>query len=349
MENSQSADRPPEDRAVSRWLLACAVMVFAMLVVGGITRLTGSGLSMVTWRPISGALPPLSTPDWEALFAEYRRSPQFVLENSTMTLDGFQRIFWWEYIHRLLGRVTGLVFAVPLALFWRAGRLPPLLRRRLPAIAALGMAQGAMGWWMVQSGLVRDPRVSPVRLALHLGMAFVLAGLLVRTALDLRARGPRAAHARRLARGADLLAGAVFVMALSGALVAGNHAGLAFNTWPLMLGRLAPPGLYPLAPWYESALFDVMTVQFNHRTLALALTVAVGAFGLAARRAALGARARRWSGAVVGVFCAQFALGVATLLLAVPTWLAVLHQANAMALFLTTVAAGRAIAQDLRA
>ena len=346
MEIPRPADEARGDRAVSRWLLACAVMVCVMLVVGGITRLTGSGLSMVTWRPISGALPPLSSTDWEALFAEYRRSPQFLLENSSMTLEGFQRIFWWEYIHRLLGRLTGVVFALPLAVFWRAGRIPPALRRALVPIAALGLAQGALGWWMVKSGLVRDPRVSPVRLALHLGMAFVLAGLLVRAAMDLRRAPSPCPAARSLARGADLLSVAVLLMALSGALVAGNHAGLAFNTWPLMLGRIAPPGLYPLTPWYEGALFDVMTVQFNHRMLALALTVAVGAFAVATRRAALGARARWWSRAVVGVFIAQFALGVTTLLLAVPTWLAVLHQANAMALFLTTVAAGRAIAQD---
>lgn len=328
------------DRAVRHWLLACAAMVCAMLVAGGITRLTHSGLSMVSWRPISGALPPLRRDDWEALFAEYRRSPQFLIENPHMTLEGFRGIFWWEYLHRLLGRATALTFAVPLPYFWRARLLTPSMRRTLPIIAALGLAQGALGWWMVRSGLVRDPRVSPLRLALHLGMAFVLAGLLVRAALE----APAPSHSPRpLARAADLLAAAVLVMALSGALVAGNHAGLAFNTWPLMAGRIIPPGLYPLSPWYLSAALDVMTVQFNHRALALALCVAVCAFWTAAHRSALSPRAMAWCHAVVGVFALQFTLGVTTLLYAAPTWLAVIHQANAMALFLTLIAAGRAI------
>jgi cytochrome c oxidase assembly protein subunit 15 len=233
--------------AIARWLLACALLCFLMLVIGGLTRLTGSGLSIVEWRPVTGAVPPLDLRDWAVLFEQYRQSPQFRIENAHMTLEGFRRIFWWEYIHRLLGRVTGLVFALPLLWFWRKGQLPATLRVRLPAIFTLGAAQGVMGWLMVKSGLVEDPRVSPVRLALHLGLAFVLVGLLVRTALTVReGAAPPARPPSVLARSADALAATVFVMALSGALVAGNHAGLAFNTWPLMAGSLVPAGLFPL-------------------------------------------------------------------------------------------------------
>lgn len=326
--------------AVARWLLACVVMVFAMLVIGGITRLTGSGLSIVEWRPVTGALPPLDLRDWEELFAQYRRSPQFRIENAQMTLEGFRRIFWWEYIHRLVGRLTGFVFFVPLVVFWRRGMLPRALTGRMIAIALLGGAQGVMGWLMVKSGLVNDPRVSPARLALHLGFAFALAGLLLRTALWLRAGMPARAERTPRALAADALAGLVFLMALSGALVAGNHAGLAFNTWPLMLGSLVPPGLYALDGFVTSSLRDVMSVQFNHRMIALALLAIVPAFWRYAR-----AGARRWCDAVLAVFAAQIALGIATLVLAVPISLAVLHQANALALFLTVLGAGSALNQ----
>ncbi len=329
-------------REVARWLVACALMVFTMLVIGGITRLTGSGLSIVEWRPVAGALPPLDARDWEALFAEYRRSPQFRLENASMTLEGFRSIFWWEYVHRLVGRLTGLVFALPLVAFWRSGRLPPALRARLPAIAALGALQASLGWWMVKSGLVHDPRVSPVRLALHLGMAFVLAGLLVRTALEVR-DGPSPSAPHPIARAADALAGLALATALSGALVAGNHAGLAYNTFPLMAGRLVPAGLFPLDPWYLGALLDVTTVQFDHRALATLLSLAVLTFWLASRRLPLDARSRRWCDLVLASVGAQVALGVATLLLYVPLPLAAMHQANAMGLFIAALGAGHAL------
>jgi heme a synthase len=331
-------------RWVARWLLACAAMVFLMLVIGGVTRLTGSGLSIVQWRPVTGAVPPLDRADWATLFEQYRQSPQFRIENASMTLEGFRRIFWWEYLHRLLGRIIGVAFLAPLLWFWRAGQIPPALRVRLPAIFTLGALQGAMGWLMVRSGLVADPRVSPVRLALHLGLAFVLIGLLVRAALEVSdgAEGDRA-PTPGLARAADALAGMVLLMALSGALVAGNHAGLAYNTYPLMAGRLVPAGLFPLSPWYLGAVLDIATVQFDHRVIAVILGLAVLAFWLAARRSDLDPRVRRWCHLVLAAFVAQFALGVATLLLVVPLPLAVLHQANAMALFLATVGAGHAL------
>jgi cytochrome c oxidase assembly protein subunit 15 len=326
-----------------RWLLACVAMVSLMTLIGGITRLTGSGLSMVQWRPVSGALPPLCPDDWEALFAEYRGTPQFRLENARMTLGGFKRIFWWEYIHRLAGRVTGAVFFAPLLILWRRGAISRALAPRLVLLGALGASQGLMGWLMVKSGLVHDPRVSPLRLALHLGLAFALAGLLLRTALALRDGFARPAPPRPLARLADALSAGVYLMALSGALVAGNHAGRAFNTWPLMMGRLVPAGLYAFDGVLTSSLHDVLTVQFHHRVLALALMVAVPAFCLRARHLP---HARRVSDLTLGLFAAQIALGISTLLLAVPTTLAVLHQANALALFLSLVATSHALQRD---
>ncbi len=334
--------------AIARWLLACALLVFAMLAIGGITRLTGSGLSIVHWRPVTGALPPITVRDWEELFAQYRTSPQFRLENATMTLEGFKRIFWWEYIHRLVGRGLGVVFAVPFVWFWRKKLIPSTMWPRLGLISALGGAQGVMGWLMVKSGLVDDPRVSPIRLALHLGLAFLLIGALVRTAQEVVDTAPVTSSPQRvkLARGAEALSALVFFMALTGALVAGNHAGLAYNTYPLMAGRVVPPGLFPMSPWYSSAAFDVTTVQFDHRMFALLLACAVGAFWAVTRRANLDARARSWCNAVLAVFVAQFALGVATLLFAVPISLAVLHQANAMALFLTSLGAAHALRHD---
>ena len=343
--NLPAVDRArPPGAAVARWLLASAFLVFLMLVIGGLTRLTGSGLSIVQWHPVTGAVPPLDLRDWAGLFEEYRHSPQYRIENAAMTLEGFRRIFWWEYIHRLMGRIIGLVFAVPLLWFWRTGQISRALRVRLPAIFTLGALQGAMGWLMVKSGLVDDPRVSPVRLTLHLGLAFVLVGLLVRTALTVRegAATPTTAPSG-LARAADALAGTVLLMALSGALVAGNHAGLAFNTYPLMAGQLVPAGLFPLHPWYLGALLDVTTVQFDHRALAAVLAVAVPSFWIAARRAPLDARARGWCHLVLAAFLAQFGLGVATLLLAVPLPLAALHQANAMVFFVATLGAGHAL------
>ena len=334
--------------AVSRWLLACAALVFVMLAIGGITRLTGSGLSIVEWRPVTGALPPIDVRDWESLFAQYRRSPQFRIENAAMTLEGFKRIFWWEYIHRLVGRALGLVFFVPLVWFWRSRAIPRGLWPRMMGILALGAAQGVMGWLMVRSGLVRDPRVSPVRLAMHLGLAFTLVGALVRTALALRETGAVTASRTRLrlSLAADALAALVLVMALTGALVAGNHAGLAFNTYPLMAGRLVPAGLFPLSPWYLGPLLDVTTVQFDHRMVALALACAVSALWVAALRAPLDGRARAWCHAVMALFLAQFALGVATLCYAVPIALGVLHQCNAMALFVATLCAAHALRHE---
>jgi heme A synthase len=228
-------------RAVAWWLFACCAMVFVTMVVGGVTRLTHSGLSIVEWKPLIGALPPLSHADWLELFAKYQQTPEFIKRNHDMTLDGFQFIFWWEWAHRLSGRLIGVVFFVPYVWFLLRGKLRGALAAKVFGFFILGGLQGAMGWYMVKSGLVDDPRVSQYRLAAHLGLAFLLFGLMFWTGLGmLQARqakvgaGDTARTTRRLGNG---LVALVFIMVLSGALVAGIHAGLAYNTFPLMNGQ----------------------------------------------------------------------------------------------------------------
>src|SRR3954470_11936043 len=238
----------PGDRAVAWWLLACCAMVFAMVVVGGMTRLTHSGLSIVEWQPIVGAIPPLDEGEWQEAFAKYRATPEFRLRNHDMTLEGFKGIFWWEYFHRLLGRVIGVVFFVPFLYFLARRRIPRDLAPPLAGTFLLGGLQGAVGWYMVKSGLVDDPRVSSLRLAMHLGLAFLLYGLMFYTALGLLSP-LRTASSDEARRRAGFLVGLVFVMVLSGALVAGIHAGYAYNTWPLMNGEAIPPEILQLDPW----------------------------------------------------------------------------------------------------
>jgi cytochrome c oxidase assembly protein subunit 15 len=339
---------PTARRQVAAWLLACAAMVAAMVVVGGVTRLTHSGLSMVEWKPLVGTLPPLDEAAWQALFVRYQQTPEFRIVNHDMTLEGFQHIFWWEYVHRLLGRLIGVVFFFPLAFFAVKRRIPRPLAVRLSGIFVLGGLQGALGWYMVASGLVDEPRVSPHRLAAHLGLAFAILALLLWVALDLlpapRAPGPPAS--RRLAAAALGLAGLVFVMVLSGAFVAGAHAGFQFNTWPLMGKGFIPDGLFPLTPWWRNAFEHVPLVQLDHRLLAYAIAASVVALWLGARRApGLPRRARLAAHALLGALALQLTLGITTLLLVVPVPLAAAHQAGAVVLFAVTVW----LANELRA
>src|SRR6266705_1763302 len=253
-----------EDRAVAYWLLACCTLVLAMVVVGGITRLTHSGLSIVEWQPIVGTLPPLDEGAWQETFRKYQQTPEYRLVNPDMTLSGFKSIYWWEYIHRLLGRLIGAAFLLPFLWFALRGRIARVLAPPLIAIFALGALQGAMGWYMVQSGLVDDPRVSQYRLTAHLGIAFLIYAAMLWIALDLLF--PRASPAPgRLRRLAFALVALIFVMVLSGGLVAGTRAGLAYNTFPLMNGRLVPPEIFSLEPWYLNFSSNIATVQLHPR------------------------------------------------------------------------------------
>src|SRR5512132_1017795 len=330
------AVRQREPRAVIAWLALCCALVFAMVVVGGVTRLTHSGLSITEWQPIVGTLPPLSAADWNDAFAKYQLTPEFRDVNHAMTLAEFKRIFWWEYAHRLLGRVLGLVFAVPYVWFLARGRIPRRLAWPLAGVFMLGGLQGAVGWLMVQSGLVDDPRVSPFRLTAHLGLAFAIFGAMLWIALSLAfpAREKASATNRAaLRRFAGAVAALVFVMVLSGGFVAGIRAGFAYNTFPLMQGHVVPPELMLLEPWWKNFFWNMATVQFDHRVLAWLLAAAVPLLWWRVRRAGVPWRARATATALVTMLAVQGSLGIATLVNVVPLPLAALHQAGAVITF----------------
>ena len=322
----QDEERGPAPGAVADWLLFVAGLVFLMIVVGGITRLTESGLSIVNWEPVTGAIPPLTREQWEAAFEAYRQSPQYLEINRGMSLAEFKDIFFWEYVHRLLGRLIGLAFALPLAWFAWKRAIPRGYGWRLILLLALGGLQGAIGWWMVASGLVDRPEVSHIRLAVHLLTALLIFGLLVWTALDLRAlqgdQGARSAKVTTLAIWTLSLLGLQF---LFGAYVAGLEAGYAFNTWPLMGDEFFPSGTPMLEPWLVNFVDNPIVVQFIHRWLAFA--VAAAAVLLAAKAFRLG-----FAGAgqlVLLAVAAQILLGIATILTGVELWIGVAHQGMA--------------------
>jgi cytochrome c oxidase assembly protein subunit 15 len=328
--------------AIAAWLLACCALVFAMVVVGGITRLTHSGLSIVEWQPIVGALPPLDDNAWQETFRKYQETPQFRQVNPHMDLAGFKRIFWWEYVHRLLGRLIGAAFLLPLAWFAARGRISRELTWKLAGIFLLGGLQGAMGWYMVQSGLVDDPRVSQYRLAAHLALALLIYAAMLWIALGLLFL--RDAGSASRPRGfAFALAGLVFVMAVSGSFVAGIRAGLAYNSFPLMNGYVVPPGMFVLEPWYLNFFANVATVQFDHRLIAWVLAALVPWFWMRVRLAAVSRRARVAAHLLLGALSAQIALGISTLLLAVPVPLAAAHQAGALLVFTAALLAAHAL------
>ena len=323
-------------RAVAAWLVACCALVFAMVVVGGVTRLTHSGLSIVEWQPIVGTLPPLSDAQWEATFEKYRQTPEYRLVNAGMSLAEFKGIFWWEYYHRLLGRLIGVAFLVPFLWFLLRRRIPPCYGPKLAGIFVLGGLQGAMGWYMVKSGLVDDPRVSQFRLTAHLGLAFLIFGAMQWVAMSLTYPAGvgdgdgRTRSARRWARG---FAGLVFLMVLTGGFVAGIRAGFAYNTFPLMNGSLVPPEIMMIEPWWRNFFWNMATVQFDHRLGAWLLFFLAPVLWWKVMRADVPARARVGAHLLLAMLAVQIALGIATLLLVVPLTLAAAHQGGAVLLF----------------
>lgn len=320
----------PHSRRLAVWLLASALAVLATVVIGGYTRLTHSGLSIVEWQPIVGTIPPLGAARWEAAFAKYRETPEYLRVNRGMSLDEFKAIYWVEWVHRLAGRASGAVFGVPLVYWLWRRRIPRALAGRLLGLLALGAFQGVLGWYMVASGLVDIPRVSPYRLTAHLGVAAVLLAALWWTTLDVLRPGEPARGPAGVRRAASLVATLAFLTVLSGGFVAGTRAGFAFNTFPLMAGQLVPDGLYTGRPLHVSLFEHLLTVQFNHRLLAVGLAAAVVALWWRTRRPDVGREPRaaaRWLLAGVVV---QATLGIATLLMAVPVPLAVAHQGWAM-------------------
>ena len=323
-------------RSIAVWLLACCVLVFAMVVVGGVTRLTNSGLSIVEWQPIIGTLPPLSQSDWEVVFEKYHQTPQYKKVNQGMSLDEFKGIFWWEYFHRLLGRGIGLAFFIPFVYFVARKGIDRPLGLKLAGIFLLGGLQGAMGWYMVKSGLVDNPHVSQYRLTAHLGLAFIIYAAMLWVALGLLfPKGSlhgdeRLQNLRRFSRGLTTL---IFIMILSGGFVAGIRAGLAYNTFPLMNGQFIPTDIFILEPWYRNFFDNMATVQFDHRMIAWMLAFLVPLFWFRSRQLPLPPSTRLACNLLLIMLAVQISLGIATLLLVVPLHLAAAHQGGAVLLF----------------
>jgi cytochrome c oxidase assembly protein subunit 15 len=342
-------------RIVASWLLLCAGMVFAMVVVGGVTRLTHSGLSIVEWQPLVGTLPPLNETEWQTLFEKYQQTPEFKQVNFDIDLAGFKGIFWWEYFHRLLGRTIGLVFLLPFLWFLLRRRLERRLAWQLGGVFLLGALQGALGWYMVASGLIDNPRVSHFRLTAHLGVA--LAIFAAELWLALRLLSANAPATGRLGPAGLGLAALIFVMALSGGFVAGLRAGYAYNTFPLMNGQIVPAEIAMLTPWWKNFFYNMATVQFDHRMGAWVLAVLGPLLWLRLRRAAAsvqaegGAVAPAWlasaarrAGLLLVLLALQIALGISTLLTGVAVPLAVSHQAVAVLVFAAALAVSHALA-----
>lgn len=324
----------PRVDLVRVWLFAVAALVFVMVSVGGATRLTGSGLSITEWKPIMGAIPPLSDAAWQEALEKYRQIPQYQHVNKGMSLEAFKRIFWWEWSHRFLARFVGVAFLVPFLFFLAAGRIARPLVPKLAGLFALGGLQGAIGWYMVASGLSERISVSQYRLAVHLSLAIVIFAGLLWIALSL---GPRQGQGHSLPssyrKSAAWILGLVFLQIVAGAFVAGLKAGNDYNTWPLMDGRFVPQGLGAMSPWWANLFENATTVQFNHRMLAYALT-AVAAWHVWSVLARTHDRRVRMSATMLaGAVLAQVALGIWTLLAQVPLSLGLAHQAAAVTVF----------------
>ncbi len=326
---------------VRAWLWGVAALILAMVVVGGATRLTESGLSITEWKPISGIVPPLDGAAWQAEFDRYKQIPQYAAVFPDMDLAGFKSIFYWEWSHRLLGRVIGLAVALPLAGFWLAGALSRPLRWKLVGLLALGGLQGLIGWWMVKSGLADRTEVSQVRLATHLLVASATLALAVWLAESLAPPRPRGAvrGEGRLRVGATLLLVGVFVQLGLGALVAGLRAGRIYNTWPLMGGHLIPSAaeLAPRAPLWRNPFETAVTAQFDHRAMAYLLLAGAVAHAVDCARAAPGSVASRTGTALAVLVAAQACIGVATLVWSVPLGAALAHQCFAMVVLAAAV------------
>ena len=322
-------------KSIAIWLLICCATVFGMVVLGGVTRLTGSGLSMVQWAPIMGILPPLDQAAWEETFRLYQQFPEFQLKNFSMTLDEFKSIFWFEYSHRLLGRGIGIIFFLPFLFFLFTGKVNKSLTPKLIAMFILGGLQGLMGWYMVKSGLVDDPHVSQYRLTAHLSLAIIIYGYMFWVALDLllpKDNNIATVMNPKLSQLSMIITSLIFITIMSGGFVAGTRAGFAFNTFPLMNEQLIPDGLFEMQPIWHNFFENIMTVQFDHRVLATMLFLAVPVFWLKTRKFNLKPTAQIGVHLLLAALALQITLGISTLLLIVPVSLAAAHQAGAVIL-----------------
>lgn len=329
MNFSVDSNNPQYRIVLGCWLLGCAAVVFLMIVVGGITRLTQSGLSMVEWEPIMGIIPPIGEQAWQSVFAKYKTSPEYLKVNAGMSLDAFKGIFYWEYGHRVLGRVIGLIYLLPLLYFLARGMVPKSWYVRLFGLFILGGLQGLMGWYMVKSGLVDVPHVSQYRLTAHLGLAIVIFGFMLWYAMDFL-RGERRAHHATSAYLSltALVVVVVFIMMLSGGFVAGTKAGFIINTFPKMNGHWVPEGWLLVTPLWRNFFENPVAIQFVHRCMALLVVAAV----LLSFVVSFGQRFKTLNGSVVLIMLIQVCLGVSALVLQVPVALGAAHQAGAVAL-----------------
>lgn len=316
-------------RAVRLWLYCVAALIVAMVVVGGATRLTESGLSITEWKPVTGAIPPLSEADWQAEFDKYKAIPQYEILNKGMGLDGFKQIFWWEWAHRLLGRVIGFAFLLPFLYFLARGHIRGMLAVKTGVLFLLGGLQGAIGWWMVASGLTQRVSVSQYRLAVHLTLACIILSATVAVARSIAPRPGTPPAGGGLRVEAWLILSLILVQIFAGGLVAGLDAGMSFNTWPLMDGAFVPAAdkLAILDPAWRNLFENVLTVQFQHRMLAYALWLATLFHALHARRAGGAAAQGAWL--LFALVTTQAALGVLALLFVVPLDIALAHQFGA--------------------
>ncbi len=329
--------------AVRLWLWFVALMVVALVVVGGATRLTESGLSITEWKPIHGIIPPLSHAEWQEEFDLYRQIPQYQQINRGMSLSEFQTIFWWEWAHRFLARAVGVAFALPLAFFWLTGRLESFLKPRLLGILALGAFQGGIGWWMVASGLVERTDVSQYRLAVHLTVACLILASIVWVARGLTPQPLEAPPSRGSIAASLVLVALCFLQIYLGGIVAGLNAGLIYNTWPLMEGQLVPNGLWSMQPWWVNPFENYMTAQFLHRLGAYLLLAATVIHCIAAYVQAPETSHARRSAILVGLVLVQAAIGITTLLLVVPIGWGIAHQAGAVVVLIYAVAHARSM------
>ena len=328
----------PSLRPVGRWLALWCLMLVALVVIGGVTRLTESGLSITEWRPVTGVVPPLTREAWDAEFARYQQIPEYRQQGGSMTLGDFQRIYFWEYLHRLWARLLGVAFALPLAWFIVRGQVRGRLARQLTALLVLLGAQGALGWYMVRSGLVDRVDVSQYRLAAHLGLALGIHVWALWLATGILAPPAPGTGSRVAARWSLAFTGYVFLTIIAGAFVAGLDAGHAWNTFPLMGGSFVPGGYGQLTPAWINAFENPAAVQFHHRWLGVgAVLGAAVLWGWLRGRAGIASRARRLAGATALVAVAQALLGIATLLFAVPIPLAAVHQFGAVILLTSAV------------
>lgn len=332
------------DRQIAYWLFFSAAVIFGMILLGGVTRLTNSGLSMVDWKPLMGMIPPMSEADWQHMFWKYQQFPEYQKINMGMSLDEFKSIFMYEYLHRMLGRLIGVIFIVPFLFFYFSKRIRAGLTPKLVLMLIGGGCQGLLGWYMVKSGLVDKPDVSQYRLSAHLGAAVLIYSFILWTAFGLVS--PKAKQPVQLRTFSYSLSGLIFLMILSGGLVAGTKAGFAYPTWPLMGDSFIPPGLYSMAPAWLSAFEDITTIQFNHRIFAYLIVALVLIFATKALKADIQGPARIGIFALVGFLVLQVSLGISTLIFYMPVPVAAAHQVGAVALLSASLFVSHSLANS---